>query len=79
MKVTNLKFNFQCGALLMADMAHISGLVAAGIVPTPFECVNSFTVEKNDFFYGTRTHTNIKRIVEKDFVFLARTNRKLVP
>lgn len=25
------------GAYLMADMAHISGLVAAGVVPTPFE------------------------------------------
>ena len=25
------------GAILMADMAHISGLVAAGVVPSPFE------------------------------------------
>eukprot|EP00069_Balaena_mysticetus_P004039 bmy_17029T0 len=25
------------GAYLMADMAHISGLVAAGVVPSPFE------------------------------------------
>lgn len=25
------------GAFLMADMAHISGLVAAGVVPSPFE------------------------------------------
>jgi glycine hydroxymethyltransferase len=27
----------QNGAFLMADMAHISGLVAAGVVPSPFE------------------------------------------
>ena len=25
------------GAILMADMAHISGLVAAGVTPSPFE------------------------------------------
>merc|ERR1712112_510239 len=25
-----------CGALLMADMAHVCGLVAAGLVPSPF-------------------------------------------
>lgn len=25
------------GAYLMADMAHISGLVAAGVVPSPFD------------------------------------------
>lgn len=27
------------GAYLLADMAHISGLVAAGIGPSPFEHV----------------------------------------
>uniref|UniRef100_A0A914Z1V5 Serine hydroxymethyltransferase n=1 Tax=Panagrolaimus superbus TaxID=310955 RepID=A0A914Z1V5_9BILA len=26
-----------CGAYLMTDMAHISGLVAAGLIPSPFE------------------------------------------
>lgn len=25
------------GAYLLADMAHISGLVAAGVIPSPFE------------------------------------------
>lgn len=28
-----------CGALLMMDMAHISGLVATGEAASPFECV----------------------------------------
>jgi len=27
----------KCGAYLMSDMAHISGLVAAGVIPSPFE------------------------------------------
>ena len=32
------------GAILMADMAHISGLVAAGVTPSPFEyAVNNTT------------------------------------
>ena len=31
------------GAILMADMAHISGLVAAGVTPSPFEyAVNKY-------------------------------------
>lgn len=31
------------GAYLLADMAHISGLVAAGVVPTPFEYADVVT------------------------------------
>ena len=29
------------GALLMMDMAHISGLVATGEAASPFECVST--------------------------------------
>lgn len=31
------------GAWLLADMAHISGLVAAGVVPGPFEYADVVT------------------------------------
>lgn len=27
----------KCGAYLLADMAHISGLVVGGVIPSPFE------------------------------------------
>ncbi len=32
-----------CGAVLLADMAHISGLVAAGLVPSPFHFADVVT------------------------------------
>jgi glycine hydroxymethyltransferase len=31
------------GAWLLADMAHISGLVAAGLVPSPFDYADVVT------------------------------------
>ena len=31
------------GAYLMADMAHISGLVAAGVIPSPFDYADVVT------------------------------------
>ena len=40
------------GALLLSDMAHISGLVAAGVVPTPFELSDIVT---------TTTHKSLRR------------------
>merc|ERR1711871_1062567 len=39
------------GAYLLADMAHISGLVAAGVVPTPFEHADIVT---------TTTHKSLR-------------------
>ncbi len=33
----------RCRAYLLADMAHISGLVAAGLVPSPFEFADVVT------------------------------------
>ena len=31
----------KCGAYLLADMAHISGLVVGGAIPSPFELLGS--------------------------------------
>ncbi|KJH46284.1 glycine hydroxymethyltransferase [Dictyocaulus viviparus] len=41
----------KCGAYLMADMAHISGLVAAGLIPSPFEYADIVT---------TTTHKSLR-------------------
>jgi glycine/serine hydroxymethyltransferase len=43
-----------CGAYLMSDMAHISGLVAAGIVPTPFEHSDVVTTTTHKSLRGPR-------------------------
>lgn len=33
----------KCGAYLLADMAHISGLVVGGAIPSPFEHLEDFS------------------------------------
>ena len=38
-------------AYLMADMAHVSGMVAAGVVPSPFEYADIVT---------TTTHKSLR-------------------
>merc|ERR1712159_438542 len=43
-----------CGAYLMADMAHISGLVAAGVVPTPFDYADVVTTTTHKSLRGPR-------------------------
>ncbi|MFH4981350.1 hypothetical protein AB6A40_008059 [Gnathostoma spinigerum] len=43
-----------CGALLMADMAHISGLVAAGVIPSPFEYSDIVTTTTHKSLRGPR-------------------------
>lgn len=48
-KITN-----DCNALLMSDMAHISGLVAAGVVPTPFEYSDIVTTTTHKTLRGPR-------------------------
>ncbi|XP_037074143.1 serine hydroxymethyltransferase, cytosolic-like [Pollicipes pollicipes] len=42
------------GALLMADMAHVSGLVAAGVAPSPFELCDIVTSTTHKTLRGAR-------------------------
>ncbi|KAJ1355046.1 Serine hydroxymethyltransferase [Parelaphostrongylus tenuis] len=44
----------KCGAYLMADMAHISGLVAAGLIPSPFEYSDVVTTTTHKSLRGPR-------------------------
>uniref|UniRef100_A0A8D2B2C5 Serine hydroxymethyltransferase n=1 Tax=Sciurus vulgaris TaxID=55149 RepID=A0A8D2B2C5_SCIVU len=44
----------ESGAYLMADMAHISGLVAAGVVPSPFEHCHVVTTTTHKTLRGCR-------------------------
>ena len=44
----------KCGAYLMADMAHISGLVAAGVIPSPFEFADIVTTTTHKSLRGPR-------------------------
>merc|ERR1719463_736079 len=42
------------GAYLMADMAHISGLVAGGVIPSPFEYADVVTTTTHKSLRGPR-------------------------
>ncbi|TKR67644.1 hypothetical protein L596_023764 [Steinernema carpocapsae] len=44
----------KCGAYLMADMAHIAGLVAGGVVPSPFEYADIVTTTTHKSLRGPR-------------------------
>ena len=43
-----------CGAYLMVDMAHISGLIAAGVIPTPFDYADIVTTTTHKSLRGPR-------------------------
>ncbi|SCV00289.1 LANO_0F06128g1_1 [Lachancea nothofagi CBS 11611] len=43
-----------CGAYLMSDMAHISGLVAAGVIPSPFDYSDLVTTTTHKSLRGPR-------------------------
>ncbi|RXG56310.1 Thioredoxin domain-containing protein [Armadillidium vulgare] len=45
----------ECGALLMADMAHVSGLVAAKLVPSPFPFCDIVTTTTHKTLRGPRS------------------------
>jgi len=55
----------KCGALLHADMAHISGLVAAGVVPGPFEHCDIVTTTTHKTLRGARSGLIFYRIGKK--------------
>jgi glycine/serine hydroxymethyltransferase len=42
------------GAYLMTDMAHISGLIAAGVMPSPFEYSDIVTTTTHKSLRGPR-------------------------
>ncbi|KAI8996785.1 serine hydroxymethyltransferase-domain-containing protein [Pilobolus umbonatus] len=44
----------KCGAYLMADIAHISGLVAAGVLPGPFDVADVVTTTTHKSLRGPR-------------------------
>lgn len=55
----------KCGSLLHADMAHISGLVAAGVVPGPFEHCDIVTTTTHKTLRGARSGLIFYRIGTK--------------
>lgn len=44
----------KCGAYLMSDMAHIAGLVAAGVIPSPFDYSDIVTTTSHKSLRGPR-------------------------
>lgn len=55
----------QVGALLMADFAHYSGLMASGSIPSPFEYCDVCTTTTHKSLRGSRSGMIFYRIGQK--------------
>ena len=56
-RIIHFRFRSICDAtksVLLADMAHISGLVAAGVIPTPFDHADVVTTTTHKSLRGVR-------------------------
>lgn len=49
-----MKIADRCGAYLLYDMAHVSGLIAAGILNDPFEYADIVTTTTHKSLRGPR-------------------------
>jgi hypothetical protein len=59
--------SLQVGAYLLMDMAHISGLVAAGVVDSPFEVADIVTTTTHKSLRGPRAGMIFMRKVSVGF------------
>lgn len=55
----------EVGAILMADIAHYSGLIAAGAIPSPFEFCDVVTTTTHKSLRGSRSGIIFYRVGEK--------------
>ena len=65
----------ECGALLMADIAHIAGLVAAGVHPSPFPHCDIVTTTTHKTLRGPRGGM----IMTNDAEIIKKINRAVFP
>ncbi|KRY92594.1 Serine hydroxymethyltransferase [Trichinella pseudospiralis] len=73
------KFRSICdevGAYLMADMAHISGLVAAGVVPSPFDYAHIVTTTTHK---SLRVEKTLPTGVEVKYDFKSKIDQAVFP
>lgn len=55
-----------CGAILMVDMSHISGLIAGGVYPSPFPYADIVTTTTHKALRGPRSALIFSRIDERN-------------